>query len=68
MSPLIRKGMDVTVEDEAFENNRHKGRNATVVSVDGAFAVIEIEDVGIRGCLVDDLQPRLTAKTLGLRP
>ena len=63
--PIINK-MDVTVEADAFENDCHMGKHARVVKVVGAFAIIDIEGVGIRSCLIENVQPRMTGHNLAL--
>jgi hypothetical protein len=59
----IIDNMDVTVEAGAFDNDAHKGERARVYKViRGIFAVIVLDGSDeMRGCIVDCLQPRMTA-------
>ena len=59
---MLIEGQKVTVEANAFDNDAHKGKRATVIAISGCFAIIDIEDVGIRSCLTECLQPRVTAE------
>lgn len=64
---MIQENMDITVEEGAFEGDNHSGERGRVIKVIGCFAVIQIEGVdGCRACIVDCLQPRLTAHNLAL--
>lgn len=45
----------------------HVGRKATVIKVIGPIAIIDIEDVGYRGCLTEYLQPMITEEMLNAR-
>jgi hypothetical protein len=55
----MQNGRIVTVErGEGNELNNYAGRNATIVKVCEPFAIIDIENVGPRGCLTEFLHHR----------
>lgn len=66
---MIRNGMTVTVEAEAFEYGTHMGKRARVIKVVRCFAIIAIEGVGVRSVINDPecIQPVMTAESLAAR-
>lgn len=53
--------MDVTLEDEF-----NKGKSAVILKIVGHFALVEVENIGIRGILIDDVQPKMTENNMSL--
>jgi hypothetical protein len=64
---MIGKDMIVTVEAGAFPNNDHASERARVIKVVGCFAILDMADGEVRGCVVDCLQPVVTAESLAAR-
>ncbi len=62
---MIENGMIVTIEDgEGQSLQESVGRRATVIKVRDTISTIDVEELGIRGCLNEYLQPIVTEESL----